>query len=236
MPSNRGQASRDLSTGAAVRAAVFGGATLSHQRRTERPFRHRICDKTRPRCVWAETCPPAATAHPGRLFLTGRTRLGRSSLGQLGGAGQTAAGPAWSAGEGLDGLAGLAARGPTDRGCRRYEEQTSSETHGRDITSSIFPPLFSSLFPPRGPGCPRCAGGGNRHSERLAEGKSIWMIPASPSSCYAGRGGKTRLKGFSTSSRRGTFCLAHQENFSHCADKCGRKKGRPPSEAKGGST
>ena len=29
---------------------------------------------------------------------------------------------------------------------------------------------------------------------------------------------KTRLKGFSTSSRRGTFCLAHQGNFSPSAD------------------
>ena len=42
---------------------------------------------------------------------------------------------------------------------------------------------------------------------------------ASLSSCYAGRGGKTRLKGFSTSSRKGTFSLSHQGNFSHCADR-----------------
>ena len=70
------------------------------------------------------------------------------------------------------------------------EMQPSSQTHGRDITSSMFSPLFL----------------------RTAR------IPGSLSSCYAGRGGKKRLKGFSTSSRRGTFCFAHQGNFSHCTN------------------
>ena len=45
---NRGQGSRDLAAAAAVRAAVFGCATLAHQRRRERPFRHRICDQDAP--------------------------------------------------------------------------------------------------------------------------------------------------------------------------------------------
>ena len=107
-----------------------------------------LVTKTRPRCAWAEARPPAAPAHPGRLFSTARTRLGRGSLGQLGGAGQTAAGPAGSAGEGLDGLAGLAARGRAGRGCRRYEEQTSSQTHGRDLTSSVRARIFPSYALP----------------------------------------------------------------------------------------
>ena len=45
---NSGQGSSDLAAGAAVRAAVFGCATLSHQRPTERPFRHLICDQDAP--------------------------------------------------------------------------------------------------------------------------------------------------------------------------------------------
>ncbi len=64
--------------------------------------------KTRPPCAWDEARPSAAPGHPVRLFSTGRTRHGRGSLGQHGGAGQTAAGPAGSAAEGLDGLAGVA--------------------------------------------------------------------------------------------------------------------------------
>ena len=43
-----GKASSDWAAGAAVRAAVFGGATLAHPRRTERPCRHRICEKDAP--------------------------------------------------------------------------------------------------------------------------------------------------------------------------------------------
>ena len=39
-----------------------------------------------------------------------------------------------------------AARGPAGRGCRRYEEQTSLQTHGRDLTSSIFFFAFSFAF------------------------------------------------------------------------------------------
>ncbi len=212
MPSNRGLASTDLAAGAAVRAAVFGGATCSQPRRTERPFRHRICGQDAPSmrlgrrssagsacasCAVVfdfflrQTNAPRARQHGLHLSPAdgGSTRYDRHDFvvlacharcvkavfrdsclvtrthfasprgetcrpGQPGGAGQTAAGPAGSAGEGLDGLAGLAARGPAGRGCRRYEEQTSPETNGRDITSSIFSSLFSS----RGQGCPRRAG------------------------------------------------------------------------------
>ena len=77
---NRWQRSSDWAAGAAVRAAVFGCATLAHPRRTERPFRHRICDQDAP-----------------------SLRLGR----------------------------------------RSSRSQPSSETHGRDITSSIFSSAFS---------------------------------------------------------------------------------------------
>ena len=48
LPRKRAQGSRDLSAGAAVRAAVIGGATLAHSRRTERPFRHLIGDQDAP--------------------------------------------------------------------------------------------------------------------------------------------------------------------------------------------
>ena len=58
MPGNAGQCraivgrseqgSRDWEAVAAVRAAVSGGATLSHPRRTERPCRHLICDQDAP--------------------------------------------------------------------------------------------------------------------------------------------------------------------------------------------
>ena len=60
----------------------------------------------------------------------------------------------------------------------------------------ISPPrFFSPLFSSRGQGCPRRAGVCRRHSERRADGKSISMIAASLSSCYAGRGGKTKTEG-----------------------------------------
>ena len=48
MVGSSGQGSRDWAAGAAVRAAVCGVATLAHQRRTERPFRYRICDQDAP--------------------------------------------------------------------------------------------------------------------------------------------------------------------------------------------
>ena len=161
MPRERTQGSRDWAAGAAVQAAVFGGATLSHQRRTQRPFRHRICDQDAP-----------------------SKRLGRSS----------------SAGESLDGLAGLAARGRAGRGCRR---SLRSRRMGVISPPRFFSPLFSS----RGQGCPRRAGGCGRHSKRRADGKSISMIPVSLSSCYAGRGGKTKTEGLQYFEPKGNVLL-----------------------------
>ena len=133
-------------------------------------------------------------------------------------------------------LPGLGRGGPAGRGCRRYEEQTSSETYGRDITSSIFSPLF----PPRGQGCPRRAGGRSRHSERRADGKSISMIPASLSSCYAGRGSKTKTEGFQYFEPKGNVLFGssgefltlrrhnpkHQISFRHCSGSSERSPGR----------
>ncbi len=82
MPNNRGQGSSDLAAGAAVRAAVFGLATLAHTRRTERPCRHLICNQHEPsmRLGRSSSARSAAPAHPAQLFLTGRTHLGRGSL------------------------------------------------------------------------------------------------------------------------------------------------------------
>ena len=140
------QGSRDLAAGAAVRAAVFCCATLAHPRRTERHSDTGFATKTRPRCAWAEARPPVAPAHHAQLCSTARTRLGRGSLGQLRGAGQTAASPAVSAGEGLDGLAGLAARGPAGRGCRATKNKLRRRRMG-----VISPPrFFSSLFSSQG--------------------------------------------------------------------------------------
>ena len=144
--------------------------------------------KTRPRCAWAEARPPAAPAHPVWLFSTARTRLGRGSLGQHGGAGQTASGPA---GEGLDGLAGLAPEGlPAG-----VAGATKNKLRRRRM-GVISPPRF---FSPRG-GC-------SRHSERRADGKSISMIPASLSSCYAGRGGKNKTEGLQYLEPKGNVLL-----------------------------
>ena len=171
---NSEQGSRDLSAGAAVRAAVFGDATLSHPRRTQRPFRHRICDQDAPsKRLGRSSSAGSARASCAAWF--DRTNAPRAR--PLGGAGQSAAGPAGSA-RGLDGLAGLAARGHAGRGCRRYEEQTSSQTHGRDITSSIFPPAFSFA----GQGCDAGKDFSFVRAPR-GDGKSISMIPASLSSC-----------------------------------------------------
>ncbi len=138
IPGNSGQASSDWAAGAAVRAAVFGGATLAHPRRTERPFRPLICEKDAPSMRLGRSSS-ARSARASCAALFDKTNAPRAR--QPGGAGQTAAG---SAGEGLDTLAGLAARGRAGRSCRRYEEQTSSQTNGRDITSSIF--FFAFFF------------------------------------------------------------------------------------------
>ena len=161
----------DIADDVAVRAAVFGCATLSHPRRTERPFRHLICDQDAPSMrLGRSSSARSARASCAAWFDSTNAPRARQP------------GAAWGR---------RADRSRPGRGCRRYEEQTSSETYGRDITSSIFSPIFSS----RGQGCPRRAGGGSRHSERRGDGKSISMIAASLSSCYAGRGGKTKTEG-----------------------------------------
>ena len=110
---------------------------------------------------------------------------------QPGGAGQTTAGPG-RGGRGGPGRSRRAcATGRAGRGCRRYEEQTSSQTHGRDITSSIF---FSVAFFFARARMPAVRFFQPPH-RAPREGKSICMIPASLSSCYAGRGGKTKTEG-----------------------------------------
>ena len=153
LPRERAQGNRDLSAGAAVRAAVFGGATLAHPRRTERPCKHRICDQDAPSMRLGRSSS-ARSARTSCAALFDSTNAPRAR--QSGGAGQTAAG---STGEGLDTLAGLAARGRAGRGCRRYEEQTSSQTYGRDITSSIFFSAFFSAFFSVGARMPAARGG-----------------------------------------------------------------------------
>ena len=92
------------------------------------------------------------------------------------------------------------------RGCRRYEEQTSPETYGRDITSSIF---FSAFFF-AGQGCDFFLREGKDFSFVRAprgDGKSISMIPASLSSCYAGRGGKNKTEGLQYLEPKGNVLL-----------------------------
>ena len=72
MPRNRGQGSRDWEAGAAVRAAVFGVATLSYPRRTQRPFRHRICDQDTPSMRLGRSSS-ARSAHASCAALFDRT-------------------------------------------------------------------------------------------------------------------------------------------------------------------
>ncbi len=139
IPGNSGQASSDWAAGAAVRAAVFGGATLAHPRRTERLCRHRICDQDAPSMRLGRSSS-ARSARASCAALFDKTNAPRAR--QPGGAGQTAAG---SAGEGLDSLAGLA--GATKNKLRRRR------------MGVISPPrFFSPLFSPWGPGCPRRGG------------------------------------------------------------------------------
>ncbi len=128
---NSGQASSDWAAGVAVRAAVFGGATLAHSRRTERPFRPRICDQDAPSMrLGRSSSARSARASCAALFDSTNALRAR----QPGGAGQTAAGPA---GEGLDSLAGLA--GATKNKLRRRRMDVISPPR-------FFSPLFSPLF------------------------------------------------------------------------------------------
>ena len=117
--------------GAAVQAALFSCATLSHPRRTERPFRHLICDQDAP------------SLRRGRRS---SARSARASCAAL-----------------FDSTNAPRARQP------------SSQTRGRDITSSFFLREGKDARGARGAAAAR--------GERRADGKSIWMIPASLSSC-----------------------------------------------------
>ena len=133
----------DIADAAAVREAVFGCATLSHPRRRERPFRHLICDQDAPSMRLGRSSS-ARSAGASCAAWFDRTNAPRAR--QPGGAGQTTAGPG-RVGRGGPGRSRRAcATGRAGRGCRRYEEQTSSQTHGRDITSSIFFSVFFFAF------------------------------------------------------------------------------------------
>ena len=92
----------DIADDVAVRAAVFGCATLSHPRRTERPFRHLICDQDAPSmrlgrsssagsarascAAWFDRTNAPRALHPGAAW--GR-RADRSLPGPAGVAGAT---------------------------------------------------------------------------------------------------------------------------------------------------
>ena len=54
---------------------------------------------------------------------------------------------------------------------------------------------------------PAARGGCRRHSERRGDGKSISMIAASLSSCYAGWGGKTKTEGLQYFEPKGNVLL-----------------------------
>ena len=150
----------DIADDVAVRAAVFGCATLSHPRPTERPFRHLICDQDAP------------SMRLGRSSSAGSARaLGAALFDRTNAPRARQPGAAWGH---------WADRSLPGRGCRRYEEQTSSQTHGRDITSSIFSPLF----PSRGPGCDAGKDFSFVRAPR-GDGKSIW--PAFHTTLYVAR-------------------------------------------------
>ena len=93
-----------------------------------------------------------------------------------------------------------------------------SETYGRDITSSIFSSAFFSARARM-----RCGQGFFLRTR--SQGRREVDL-ASLSSCYAGRGGKTRTEGLQYFEPMGNVLLAHPGNFSHCADtlpsSCGR--------------
>ncbi len=133
----------------------------------------------------ASPAPGAKLVRPQRPRIMGgcfrqhERSSGAAALGSLGGTAQTAAGPAKSAGEGLDALAGLTTRGPAGVG-----SATKNKLRRRRMYVISPPPLF----PPRGPRCPRR--GGSRHSERRTDGKSITSLPV-VMLCRPGRKNKT---------------------------------------------
>ena len=75
----------DIAEDVAVRAAVFGCATLAHPRRTERPFRHLICDQDAPsmRLARSSSAGGAGRGGPGRSRRAGSERACRPGLPAL---------------------------------------------------------------------------------------------------------------------------------------------------------
>ena len=147
-----------------------------------------------------------------RLLGPASPRGEKCRLGQRGASGRPQPG---RPGRAHDGVAGLAFERSCRPGCRRYGEQTLSQTHGRDINSSTF---FLRFFLREGKDT-RGAQEGPQPPQRRADGKSISMISALQFSCYAGRKGKNKTEGLQyLEVSMATFCLAHQGNFPDCSD------------------
>ena len=103
--------------------------------------------------------------------------------GQLGGAGQTAAGPA--------GVAGA----------------TKNKLRRRRMGVISPPRFFLRFFLREGKDARDAGGAAAARGERRADGKSIWMIAASLSSCYAGRGSQNKTEGLQCLKPKGNVLL-----------------------------
>ena len=177
MPRHNAQESSDRAAGAAVRAAVFGGATLAHPRRTERTFRHRICEKDAPSMrLGRSSSARSARAPCAALFDFFLRQTNAPRARHPGGAGQTAAG---SAGEGLILSPGLRREGVP----AGVAGATKNKLRRRRMGVISPPRFFSPLFSSRGQDARRARGDAAATASAAETGSRSGMIADSLSSC-----------------------------------------------------